>query len=147
MITVNILKFDKALSFQVIEQKPEVQQYLKSIGGTFVASNGWYITASKVPELNVQDHTIFVRGKDSTQDLRVDRTWDLESNNFRDKVINKVESAVNEFNAAVVDASQPVTFIAMDTPPFKLSKIIVGVADLSRSSNSVNVNDKPIVNR
>lgn len=101
MINYDLKAFERAFAFQITRQDPEVASFLKSIGGIFTASNGWKIKISKVPEINVFSKTIYLRGTDSSKNLRIDRTWNTPSNRFRDTVITEVSAAITELISSV----------------------------------------------
>lgn len=96
MIEYNLNPFERAFIFQITKQDSKVKSLLERIGGTFYASNGWKIQISAEPEVNVFSKTIFLRGSNASLDLKVDRTWNLPSNSFRDSVISQVKRALSE---------------------------------------------------
>lgn len=101
MINYNLKAFEKAFAFQITSQDSVIDSWLKGIGGVFTASNGWKIKISKVPEINVFSKTIYLRGSDSSKNLRIDRTWNTPSNRFRDNVITEVSDAIAELISSV----------------------------------------------
>lgn len=101
MITYDLKAFERAFAFQITRQDPEVASFVRSIGGIFTASNGWKIKISKVPEINVFSKTIYLRGTDSSKNLRIDRTWNTPSNRFRDNVVKEVSDAITELISSV----------------------------------------------
>jgi hypothetical protein len=101
MINYDLKAFERAFAFQIKSQDPEVTSFLRSIGGIFTASNGWKIKISKVPEINVFSKTIYLRGTDSSKNLRIDRTWNVPSNSYRDSVISGVSDAITELISSV----------------------------------------------
>ena len=147
-INALILKFDRALAFQVTEQLPEVRQYLESIGGIFVADNGWYITTYKAPELNVTKKIIFLRGSNWADNLHVDRTWDLKSNSVRDSIIAEVTTALHQFNASVYEAQALRTSTTVEESPivFKTFAIELREPDTTRHASGGNKSINPIIN-
>lgn len=110
MINYDLKAFEKAFAFQIKSQDPAITSYLQAIGGTFHASNGWKVVLSKVPEINVFSKTIYVRGTNSSKDLRIDRTWNLPSNSYRDTVIKEVSDAISEIISSATRRGQ--TYIA-----------------------------------
>lgn len=105
MIKYDLKAFECAYAFQITSQDPIIAAYLNRIGGTYYASNGWKIRISKVPEIDVFSKTIYLRGSDASKDLRVDRTWNLPSNSFRDAVIGEVATAITEIISSARDYS------------------------------------------
>lgn len=101
MINYDLKAFERAFTFQIKSQDPEVASFIRSLGGVFTASNGWKIKISKVPEINVFSKTIYLRGADSSKYLRIDRTWNTPSNSYRDSVINGVSGAIAELISSV----------------------------------------------
>lgn len=99
MLDYTIGKFERALDFQVTKQSTKYTNALKQ--ASFTASNGWTITTADCPELNVKSKTIYLRGADSSKDLRVDRTWDLSSDLKRDQIVSEATHALEEFRTWV----------------------------------------------
>lgn len=96
MINYDLKAFERAFAFQIKSQDPRVKSILDENGGVFYASNGWKIRISKVPEVNVFSKTIYLRGSDSSKDIRIDRTWNVPSNYYRDTVIKEVSDAITQ---------------------------------------------------
>jgi len=99
MLTYKIHALDRAIAFQIIEQSPEVSKIMKTRvwNEACLVSNGWTIKQSNCPAIDVNNRIIFLRGSDSSKDLRIDRIWDLSSDSYRDSIINQVDSALKEF--------------------------------------------------
>lgn len=100
MITYSLKAFEKAYAFQITDQDPAVKSFIDR-NGSFSASNGWIIKLAKVPEVNVFSKTIYLRGSNSSDDFRIDRTWNLPSNTMRDRVINEVSTAISELISSI----------------------------------------------
>lgn len=100
MINYNLMPFERAFAFQITSQNTKVDDFMKSTG-TFISSNGWKIKVAKMPEVNVFSKTIYLQGSNSLRDLRIDRTWNLPSNSFRDTVISEVSNAITELISSV----------------------------------------------
>lgn len=100
MITYSLKPFEKAFAFQITDQNPAISKFLGK-AGSFRASNGWIIKVSKMPEVNIFSKTIYVRGTSSSNDFRIDRTWNLPSNTMRDTVIRDVNEALSELITSV----------------------------------------------
>lgn len=130
MLTAKVHTFERALAFQVLEQSPEVAAYLQKIGGSYKANNGWTISTHKVPELNVEAKTIFLRGTNVDANRRVDRTWGLDSDRQRDSIIAEAELALAEFQWSIKNNPGGVHFVvvAAKTPskPVKEGNTIEG---------------------
>ena len=137
MLKTRIYTFEKALAFQVLEQEPKVQTYLSSIGGSYIASNGWTITIAKMPELNADKKIIALRSGNWEHNLRIDRTWGLASNYQRDSIINEAEAALSEFKWAVTYNPGAVNFVII--PAKVASKPI-------EAGNGENNATKPCIN-
>lgn len=95
MLSVNLDAFEKAITFQIVEQDQKITDAITKYG-PFTASNGWSIKIENAPELDIATKTIFLRGRNSSLDKRVDRTWDLKDNYSRDKYISQADNALNE---------------------------------------------------
>jgi hypothetical protein len=76
--------------------------------GPFTASNGWTVKVDIGPELDIKNKTIYLRGSNRDMDLRIDRTWDLESNYNRDKYIDQVDQAIGELVSWAAMPNYPV---------------------------------------
>ncbi len=100
MLSVYLEPFEQAIAFQVTSQSTTITDFIKQ-SGSFRASNGWTITIQNGPELDIKNKAIFLRGSDSSLDLRVDRTWDINDNYNRDKYIADADKALNELVSAV----------------------------------------------
>lgn len=96
MLKYSLLPLERAFAFQITEQSESIIQAIKYIGGSFYASNGWQIKIDACPEIRVTSRTIYLRGTDKDQNLRVDRTWNLSSNHYRDEILSQVKAALSE---------------------------------------------------
>lgn len=134
MLSVYLEPFERAIAFQVTNQDDQITSYLKRVG-TFTASNGWKVTISVGPELDIRTKTIFLRGADANRNKRVDRTWDLTSNSNRDLYIQAADVALQELTNAAsgIDSFSTSTEIS----PF------LTVADNNPRNSGVNY--KPMV--
>lgn len=97
MLSIYLIPFVKAFIFQIVNQNKRLDEFLKTVGGTYRATNGWKIKTSKAPEVDIDSKTIWLRGGDKQQDLRVHRYWNISSDFIRDKYIAEIDSALNEF--------------------------------------------------
>lgn len=97
MLTYDMLKFEKGFAFQITYQSPKVREYLAQLGGTYRAFNGWKVKSVNCPEIHVEDRTVYVRGNDSSMDLRVERVHYLSSDFQRNLIAGAVNSALQEF--------------------------------------------------
>lgn len=101
MLSVYLDKFENAIAFQVAKQDSKITNFIKNIGGTFYAGNGWKVRIGLYPELDIAGRSIYLQGDEKGHDLRVDRKWKLESNYNRDLYISQANAALQE----VVDAT------------------------------------------
>ena len=131
MLSVYLEPFEKAIAFQVTSQSTTITDFINR-GGAFLASNGWKVTIQKGPELDIKNKTIYLRGSDSSLNLRVDRTWDINDNYSRDKYIAQVDNALNELTSTL---ASPFLFTAarMESNP-------------SGAVSGRNANNLPIIN-
>ena len=91
-------KLDHTLLFQINYQNPLVKEILKK--GKFMASNGWIIDLSNVPELKASMNTIYLRGSNSKYNTLPDTT--TFTHNFkRDNAYKLTRQAIKEFAAFV----------------------------------------------
>ena len=112
MLSVYVEPFEKAIAFQVVNQSTEITDFIKR-NGTFHASNGWNVAIDNVPELDILNKTIYLRGSDASQNKRVDRTWDISNNSRRDEYVREVDQALNDLVLAVTSA----TYLLYDGRP------------------------------
>ncbi len=96
MLRYKINPYERAFTFQILSQDKVVEDAINSIGGSFVSSNGWTICAKNSPELKVVSKRIFLRGKNTSRDMRIDRTWNFKSNYARDLYMSEVDKALAE---------------------------------------------------
>jgi hypothetical protein len=117
MLSVYLDTFEQAIAFQVSDLSPKITDFIKNIGGTFRASNGWKVEIGEYTELDIVRRTIFLPNKENSQNpLRVDRKWDLCSNFMRDVYIDKANLALQE----LVDAeSMPGPKFALEIKPWR----------------------------
>jgi hypothetical protein len=99
MLNVYLNKYVRAFIFQIVNQSSSLNDFLASVGGTLVTSNGWKITTGIAPEVNILDKTIWLRGNDSEQNLRVHRCWNLSSDSARDQFVAEIDSTLKELVA------------------------------------------------
>lgn len=97
MLNYSIIVFERAIAFQITAQSEDYAQFLDFMGGTFKASNGWIITADITPALDPTRKLIYLRGDDETKNLRVDRTYDMDSNHEAWATKLQAEEAIEEF--------------------------------------------------
>ena len=97
MLSVYLDAFEHAIAFQVSDLSPKITDYIKKIGGTFLARNGWEVKNGEYTELDIQNRTIFLPNVSNSQNpLRVDRKWDLSSNYGRDRYISEANVALQQ---------------------------------------------------
>lgn len=112
MLSVYVESFEKAIAFQVVNQSTEITDFIKR-NGTFHTSDGWNVAIDNVPELDILNKTIYLRGSDASQNKRVDRTWDISNNSRRDEYVREVDQALNDLVLAVTSA----TYLLYDGRP------------------------------
>jgi len=95
LLKYNLIPLQRAFVFQILGQDESLSEYVK-YNGPFRASNGWEVKIVAEPEVNVEERTIYLRGKDSTKDLNAHRNCHFDSNYDRDYVIDEVNSALKE---------------------------------------------------
>jgi hypothetical protein len=97
MLSVYLDTFEQAIAFQVSDLSPKITDYIKNIGGTFSARNGWEVKVGEYTELDIARRTIFLPNVNNSQNpLRVDRKWDLGSDYSRDRYIKEASEALQE---------------------------------------------------
>jgi len=96
MLSAFLVPFERAFCFQITEQHSKLSRALQD-HGSYLASNGWTVTKAIAPEIKLRDKTIYLRGDDGDKDLRVHRIWDLSNDMARDKYLNQINSALQEF--------------------------------------------------
>ncbi len=96
MLRYVIKPYERAFTFQILSQDSVVEDAINSVGGSFLTSNGWTIRVNRSPEVKVISKRIFLRGSNSSLDLRVDRTWNFGSNRERDMYMRELEYALEE---------------------------------------------------
>ena len=96
MLSAFLVPFERAFCFQITEQHSKLSRALQD-HGSYLASNGWTVTRANVPEIKLRDKTIYLRGDDGDKDLRVHRIWDLSNDRARDKYLNQINDALQEF--------------------------------------------------
>lgn len=97
MLSAYLDTFEHAIAFQVSDLSPKITDYIKKIGGSFTASNGWKVKIGEYTELDITRRTIFLPNVNNSQNpLRVDRKWDLVSNYGRDRYMSEASVALQE---------------------------------------------------
>ena len=96
MLRYIIRPYELAFTFQILSQDRVVEDAIASVGGSFHTKNGWTIRAKNSPELKVISKRIYLRGANSALDLRIDRTWNFDSNRERDMFISEINKAMAE---------------------------------------------------
>ena len=96
MLSAFLVPFERAFCFQVTEQHSKLSRALQD-HGSYLASNGWTVTRANAPEIKLGDKAIYLRGDDGDKDLRVHRIWDLSNDRARDKYLNQINDALQEF--------------------------------------------------
>lgn len=94
MISYKITPYERAFTFQILSQDKAVKRAIDSIGGLFYTSNGWKVSIKNSPEVKVVSKQLFLRGANSANDMRIDRTWNFRSNYERDRAISSLEVAL-----------------------------------------------------
>lgn len=93
-ICYNLHKLEGALVFQITEQSKSLTEYVQDIG-KFVASNGWAISCSRYPEIDIESKTISIRGMYKYLDLQPDFVFGM-ANSERDRLAVKIVTAIEE---------------------------------------------------
>ena len=111
MLSAFLVPFDRAFMFQITEQHSKLSSALQG-HGSYLASNGWTVKKCNVPEIDLKGKTIYLRGDNGDKDLRVHRIWDLSNNWNRDKYMNQINDALQEFvNFASTSAAKTRTYL------------------------------------
>lgn len=97
MLSIHLIPFQKAFIFQIVNQHNKLEDYLKQIGGVYYAPNGWAIRTGKAPEVNIAAKTIWLRGYDREQDLRIHRYWGISTDGVRDQYMSEIDMALQSF--------------------------------------------------
>lgn len=95
MLKYNFEPFERAFTFQILEQDESLSNFVK-YWGPVVTSNGWTVKIDAEPEVDVQAKEIYLRGSKSKSDTRIDKTWNLPSNAYRDSVAHDIHQALKE---------------------------------------------------
>jgi hypothetical protein len=82
VIKFKLVKFEKAVAFQVLEQVPEAGEF-----GEFAAANGMSVSVRHAPELG--DSGVFLRGEYVEEDLMIATRY-FDTNEERDEYYQKV---------------------------------------------------------
>lgn len=123
MLKYDLHKFERAFAFQITEQSKEYSVT------NFTASNGWKVSMSVSPEIDVLTQTIWLRGEDSDKNLRVNRVWDLSSNWLRDEIVDAIDLALNEYKSWV-------KWYANSTTPFAVAfDLVMGATSKTTTSD------------
>ena len=96
MLSYKLVKYETAFTFRILSQSRIIKAAIDSIGGTFVASNGYKVMINKSPEVKVVTKRLFLRGSNTSKNHRIDRTWNFSSNWERDMKANELKQAVAE---------------------------------------------------
>lgn len=96
MLDYKIVKYETAFTFRILSQSRVIKRALDSIGGTFVASNGYKVMIKRSPEVKVVTRRLFLRGSNTAKDDRMDRTWNFPNNWERDSAALELEQALSE---------------------------------------------------
>lgn len=126
MLSIYLIPFVKAFIFQIVNQNSKLDNFLKAIGGVYYAPNGWKITQGKAPEVNIASKTIWLRGGDRQQDLRIHRYWNLDNDFVRDRIIAEIDSALNNFASSA--NSEPKVNVGLNFGPLVAEKPMAGNA-------------------
>ena len=96
-------KDDYALTFQVLEQSPDVTAFLN--GQNFQAKNGMNVGISEYPEFKQSKNTIFLRGSNKGNDFKPDVTMfvgNMQRDNQHDMVVEAIQELVDTVKRAVM---------------------------------------------
>jgi len=93
-ICYNLHKLEGALVFQITEQSKSLTEYVQD-NDKFVASNGWTVTSSNYPEIDIESKTISIRGMGKYLDLQPDFVFGM-ANSERDRLSTKIVTAIEE---------------------------------------------------
>ena len=100
------------MDFKVKSQSMEVDDFLRALNGYFVASNGWTIASFKKPEIDIENKIVYIRGSETTKDLRVDVNVNVPEGLF--KGIEKgVNEALKELTKKANDFKSKTRFIGL----------------------------------
>lgn len=96
MISYKITPYERAFTFQILSQDRAVKNAIDSVGGVYYTSNGWKVSVKNSPEVKVVSKRLYLRGANTANDWRIDRTWNFRSNYERDRAIASLETALND---------------------------------------------------
>jgi len=103
-VSYKLDKHTNALTFQILEQSPDVTAFLAN--NTFLSTTGFKVELSAKPEFKHSKNTIFLRGSDKTNDYLVDVTrfvGKMQRDNAYDlfvKTIQELVDTVKELSTA-----------------------------------------------
>lgn len=104
VVKYSLKKDDYALTFQVLEQSPDITAFLSQ--NNFQALNGMNIGISEYPEFKQSKNTIFLRGSNKGNDFKPDVTM-FVGNMQRDNQYTMVVEAIQELVDTVKKAFVP----------------------------------------
>lgn len=105
LLSYNLQPIPQGLAFQVKGQSPMITNFLKK--NKFQASNGLFVDVAQYPEYKESELTIYLRGDDWTQNLKVDTT-PFARDYVRDARKRQIEQALRELVSHVKKVSTPV---------------------------------------
>jgi hypothetical protein len=112
-----LTKDNYALTFQVLEQSPDITAFLSQTN--FQAKNGMTIGISEYPEFKQSKNTIFLRGSNKGNDFKPDVTMfvgNMQRDNQYDMFIEAIQDLVDTVKKAFVPTPVSYGRIAHATP-------------------------------
>ena len=103
VVKYKLNKDDYALTFQVLEQSPDITAFLSA--QNFQARNGMNVGISEYPEFKQSKNTIFLRGSNKGNDFKPDVTMfvgNMQRDNQYDMVIEAIQELVDTVKKAFV---------------------------------------------
>lgn len=94
VLEYSLKKLEDTLVFQVKEQSKTITDFLKN--NRYQASNGMIIASDRYPEIKDSTNHIYLRGNDSSRDLKLDVTR-FVGKQQRDNKAAIIEAALKEF--------------------------------------------------
>ena len=100
---------DDELGFRITHQSPLIAKFfalLSALGkDSFLTNSGYKIGIKDIPEFKVTSNSIYLRGKKSRFNQKLDITR-FRTKSYRDKTLKTFKKAMSEFSNAVATADQ-----------------------------------------
>lgn len=113
MLSYHLNQLKSAVTLQIVEQDDRILNFLKKVK-VFTAKNGWRIASDRKPEINVDEKIIFVRGRNTQDDLKIARAMGLGNDKDTKKIHDGIDQALTELGKAAAGKSVVRPFALVD---------------------------------